>query len=209
VPLLLVAVGFAAPTEARDRSEGEEVVVTGAVVDDSGRPVQGVTVELRGTRKTFSLRDFRIARRGGRVISSVTDSSGQFELRWIWHPYYNRFDLVAGIDLSGAETPPQLQVLDEIDISKRIRTGNPVVANLEIEERSVVDDLNAFLEDLDSPDQREVYQELGKPDKVRDTTYPSWQETIWWYFELGKAYRFRDGATIAIDDFEPIGDAQD
>jgi hypothetical protein len=206
---LLVTVVFATSTEARDRPEGEEVVVTGSVIDVSGLPVAGVTVELRGTRRAFSLRDFRIARRGGRTVSAMTDSSGQFSLHWIWHPYYNRFDLVAGVDLSGAATPPQLRVLADVDLSKRIRTGNPVVATLEIDDRSIVDELNDFLADVDSPDESQVYQEMGKPDKVRVTTYPAWQETNWWYFELGKVYRFRDGTMTSVESFEPVGDAQE
>lgn len=196
-----------ASAEARGRPEGEEVILTGVVTDATGKPLEGVTLELRGTRRAFSLRDFRIARRGLRTASAVSDRRGNFEIRWNWHPYYNRFDLLAGVD-STPGTKNDLEVLTEVDLTARMSHGNPVVAAVEIPDRSSVDSLNAFIATLDSDAKQRVYQEMGKPDKVRDTVIAQQPETTWWYFERGKVYRFKRGEIDGVEDFEPIREPQ-
>ena len=184
-------------------SEGDEVVVTGVVTDPAGVPLGGVTLELRGTRRAFSLRDFRIAKRGLRTASAVSDERGNFEIIWEWHPYYNRFDLLAGVDPT-PRSEGDLQVLAEVDLSARMSHGHPVVAAVEIVDRTSVDALNAFVDTLDSEAKQRVYQEMGKPDKVRDTVLARQPETTWWYFEQGKVYRFDRGEIESVEDFEPI-----
>jgi len=204
IALAMVAALQPAPAEARKRTEGEEVVVTGAVTDAAGKAVVGVTVELRGTHRAFSSRDFRIKRRGSRIASTETDATGSFEILWIWHPYYNRFDLVATIPTGPPESSDELLELGRVDLSERMRQGNPVVATLQIDDSAPVDSLREFLAVVDTEDERQAYQEMGKPDKVRHTKLPTHVETSWWYFEQGKVYRFRNGEKDSVEQFEPI-----
>lgn len=199
-----IAILLATPALASKRAENEEVVVTGVVMDTTGKGVAGAIVELRGKHRAFSLRDFRVKRRGSRVVRSQTNASGSFEISWLWHPYYDRFELVAGVPLGPPETSGGLAELALVDLSKRMKEGNPVVATLEIENTDQVDSLRDFLAGIDTDDERQVYQEMGKPDKVRHTTLPTHEETSWWYFEQGKVYRFRDGEKESVEQFEPV-----
>jgi hypothetical protein len=207
--LAVAAAQLAAPAEAKKRPEGAEIVVAGTVTDTAGRAVVGVTVELRGTHRAFSSRDFRIKRRGLRVAKTQTDAAGNFEIHWLWHPYYNRFELVATIPNGPPESSDELLELGRMDLSKRMHQGDSVVATLQIEDASPVDSLREFLAVVDTDDERQVYQEMGKPDKVRHTRLPTHVETSWWYFEQGKVYRFRNGERDSLERFEPIPQNQD
>ena len=197
---LLVIHGPVTAKHERD----DEILVSGQVIDASGAGVAGAAVELHGTHLGFSLRDFRIKHRGSRIVEAETDSSGSFELRWRWHPYYNRFDLVAGVRLGPPKDEQELLVLGRTDISRRMQQEGQIVATVEIADASPVASMREFLSQLDSADQRQVYQETGKPDKVRHTALATGTETSWWYFELGKVYRFRDGETESVEHFQPI-----
>lgn len=203
----IVALGallVALPIDARGRREGEEVIVSGSVVDAAGQPVGGATVEIRASRRAFSLRDFRVARRGSRRASATTDSRGNFEIVWSWHPYYTKFDLVAGVPDGIPGKSEGLHILAQTNLSRRMKRDSSVIATLEISDRSEVDSLNEFLAGLNSAAKRRVYHEAGKPDKVRVTEFPAYRETSWWFFEQGKVYIFKNGELSGVDDFEPI-----
>jgi hypothetical protein len=63
--------------------------------------------------------------------------------------------------------------------------------------------LRAFVDSIDSDDERRVYREQGKPDRVEARTGAA-DEAAWWYFESGRVYRFRDGALVATESFDPV-----
>ena len=190
--------------DARGRREGDEVLVTGVVTDARGKPVPGTVVELRATRRAFTLRNFRVTEQGTRTAATSSDAEGAFEIRWVWHPYYNRFQLVAGVTVGRPGGEGELYVLDEVDLSNRMKRGNPIDATMQLESTSLVVAMREFLASVDSDDERRVYQELGKPDKVRHTPLQTHTETSWWYFERGTVYRFRDGKIDTIEHFEPV-----
>lgn len=199
--LILVAEPAAA---ARGPAEGTEIVVTGTVTDGAGSPVEGVTLDLTAARRAFSLRDFRIRERGSRSLRATTGRDGSFEIRWLFHPYYNRFELVAGVEvgLAGGETA--LRPLERRDLSKRIRQGSPVVVTFALADTGFVDAMRQLLADIDSEDERRVYREMGKPDKVRREQHLGRPETSWWYFEVGRVFRFHGGTLDSVEEFEPI-----
>ena len=207
IPFGLIAIALIAPlrpAHAADRTRDEEVVVSGTVTDAHGSPVAGAAVELRGRHLSFSLRDFKIKRRGFRTVRSETDSSGTFEIRWIWHPYYDRFELIAGAPVGPPGEFQEILELAKEDISRLMKQGDPVVKILQIEDTRPIDELREFLEYADTQDEQQVYQEMGKPDKVRHTTLPTHDETSWWYFGQGKVFRFRNGEKDSVQQFEPI-----
>jgi hypothetical protein len=198
---ILLATG---PAFGAKRSLDDEVVVSGIVTNLAGEPVAGATVELRGKHLGFSLRDFQIKRRGGRTSRAVTDASGSFEILWSWHSYYHRFELVAGVPLGAPQDSEGLLELGRVDISRRMKNGDPVVVTIEIGNTQAVDSLREFIASLTTADERQVYQEMGKPDKVRHTKLATDEETSWWYFDQGKVYIFRNGRKDIVEEFEPI-----
>ncbi len=51
----------------------------------------------------------------------------------------------------------------------------------------------AFTATPHSDDQRRVFEEMGKPDRVDRLEMPGGDEVAWWYFGRGKSFHFRDG----------------
>jgi hypothetical protein len=97
-----------------------------------------------------------------------------------------------------------LQELARVDVTSKVLAGNPVVTAVVIENRKFIDQLRAFLATVESDDERRIYQEMGKPDRVRSVRYPDYEEASWWYFESGRMYRFRDGKLEQVVPFDPV-----
>lgn len=201
--VLLAAVGV----EAGPYREGQPLEITGSVTDAEGMPVPDVTVVLKVRRKAFSFKKMGRTTRDTVEVSTRTDARGEYSLEWRWYDYYNRFELKAGVPVRkpGEE---ELEVLAEVDLGARMKQGSPVIANLVIEDTRFVDSLRDFVADLDSDAKREVYDEVGKPDRVQIIQYPTFDEVTWWYFQVGRAYRFRAGELDQIEEFDPVSPFQ-
>lgn len=211
LPMLMCALGLvlATATQAqlfgkkRAYAQGEIVEVTGQVTDEAGQPVSGVEVRLEGVRRGFSYKKFKRQNFNPATLQVLTDANGEFRIDWQWHDYYNRFKLsaVVGVKL-GAET--HVEVLGSADITSRMKQGSPVVASLVLDNADFLYNLRQFESSIQSDDQRRIYGERGRPDKVEITEYPSAREEGWWYFSLGSTYLFRDGRLHEVVNFEPV-----
>jgi hypothetical protein len=199
--LLLAALPCAA---AARYAQGERLQITGIVSDPQGQPIQGVRVVLAGSRNVFSLREFRRVDQNTRPVAATTDAAGSFTIEWPWDSYFNKFELIAGVPVRRAGGKEELQELARVDVTSQILAGSPVVTALTIENRKFIDQLRAFLATVESDDERRIYQEMGKPDRVRAVRYPDYEEASWWYFESGRMYRFRDGKLEQVVPFDPV-----
>lgn len=182
---------------------GERVEVTGMVTTPAGDPIEDVRVVLELSRKYFEIRKMWMSEGKLFKISDTTDASGEFTIAFPWDDYYNEFDLVAGITVRGAEGD-ELVELERIDLEKRIENGSPVVASLVVENHEFIERFREFLATVDSPDERRVYEDQGRPDSVRTTAVSGGRETAWWYFDRGRVYRFVDGTLQKVDEFDPV-----
>lgn len=187
----------------RGYTRGELVTITGVASNLDNQGVAELEVVFEASRKSFDYLRLRKRRPVVRRVSTVTNSDGSFELQWPWDKGFNRFALVFGITVAqpGGE---RLRVLHREDLTRRIGSGSPVVASVRIEDTSFLDSFLAFRDGLETESQRQVYREAGKPDKVRERVSASTTEADWWYFELGKVYRFRDGKLTEVEKFEPV-----
>ena len=79
-----------------------------------------------------------------------------------------------------------------------------MVATVQLADTRFLDSFLEFKASLSSESQREVYREAGKPDKVRHRAFPTHTEVDWWYFDLGRVYRFRDGELSEMQEFTPV-----
>ncbi len=192
----------------RAYAQGEIVEVTGQVTDEAGQPVAGVEVRLEGVRRGMNYKRLRRQNYNPAVLQMLTDDNGEYRFEWQWHDYYNRFELsaVVGVKL-GSET--HLEVLGAADISARMKQGSPVVAPLVLDNADFLYNLREFESSITSDDQRRVYAERGRPDKVEITEYPNAREVGWWYFSLGSTYLFRDGRLHEVVNFEPVLSAEE
>ncbi|MFQ5526839.1 MAG: hypothetical protein ACE5GX_11335 [Thermoanaerobaculia bacterium] len=194
------------PASAKRRApyaRGEIVLVTGVVTDLAAEPVAGIEVVLEASRHSYDYLRFRKRTPVVRTISGTTASDGSFELRWPWDKGFNRFELRFGVTVArpGGD---YFHAMHKEDLSRRIKHGSPVVSTVRLEDISFLVSYREFRESIEGEDQREVYREVGKPDKVRRRVSPAHSEVDWWYFDLGKVYRFRDGELVDVEDFEPV-----
>lgn len=184
-------------------ARGQIITITGVATDLSNQGVGELEVVFEASRKSFDYLRLRKRRPVVRKVSTTTTANGAFEIQWPWDKGFNRFALVFGVSVvePGGKG---FQVLHREDLTGRIAFGSPVVASVQIEDTSFLNSLLEFRASLESEAQREVYREAGKPDKVRVRASATATEVDWWYFELGKVYRFRDGELTEVENFEPV-----
>jgi hypothetical protein len=204
-PLCLLAALAPRPAAAAARyDQGQRIQVTGVVADSQGQPLKDLRVVLEVSRTYFSMRSLRrTADPDVRRVSATTDARGNFTVEWPWDSYFNHFELVAGVPVH-TRTGETVQELARQEITRRVEAGSPAVVAVTVESRVFLDNLRQFLASIRTDDQRKVYQEMGKPDRVRNVQYPRYLESSWWYFEAGRVYRFRDGRLEQVTPFDPV-----
>ncbi len=201
--LVTILLSTASLAFAARYQQGERVQLTGVVSDRAGRPLENVRVVLEAKRSYFSVRTFRREDGEVRRLSAVTNAKGEYSMEWPWDTYFNRFEMLAGVPVRKARVD-RLEVLAREDVTQRILGGSPVVVSLVIENSRFVDTLREFMASVRSDDERRIYEEMGKPDKVERLNYPDHAEASWWYFESGRVYRFRDGRLDQVVPFTPV-----
>lgn len=202
---LLAAILAPRPAAAAARyDQGQRIQVTGIVADSQGQPLKDLRVVLEVSRTYFSMRSLRrTADPDVRRVGATTDARGNFTIEWPWDSYFNHFELVAGVPVH-TRTGETVQELARQEITRRVEAGSPAVVAVTVESRVFLDNLRQFLASIKTDDQRKVYQEMGKPDRVRNVQYPGYLESSWWYFEAGRVYRFRDGRLEQVTPFDPV-----
>lgn len=187
--------------------QGQRIEVTGLVTDPSGHPIGDLQVVLELGREVFDFRTFGRTKKKVTPVSATTSARGEYTIAFPWDDFYNSFELVVGVPVRGPKGET-LTELEREDLSRRIERGTPVVASVVVENAAFVRNLREFLATVDSADERRVYEQLGRPDKVQVTKYPDRDETAWWYFQAGRVYRFVDGALRGSEQFDPVREFQ-
>jgi hypothetical protein len=163
---------------------------------------------LAALRSQFDLRRFARVEKDSTRLTAVTDERGQYSLEWIWNSYYNAFELQAGVPVRKPDGE-RFHPLARIDLTRRLKKESPVVVAVVVQDAEFVARLRKFLDGIESDDERSVYREMGKPDKVDERVHQDGggrKEAAWWYFESGKVYRFRDGRLEKVERFDPVKD---
>ncbi len=207
IALLVAAALAAAPVAAASIwDEGERVPISGVVSDAGGRPLPGVRVVFEAVRRTFSLREMHRTEKDVRRISTVTNARGEYNFQWPWDSYFNRFALLAGIDVRHARQE-KMEILERQDVTERMESGDAVVVPILVHNRALVDHVQDFVASVQSADERRIYDEMGTPDDVKRVAYAGSDqqgEVSWWYFDAGRVYRFRDGRLDQVERFDPV-----
>ena len=200
---LLGAAALALPAAAVHYKQGDPVTLTGIVSDANGAPLAGVRVVFEASRSYFSFRQLRRDEKDLRKVTATTDEHGSYTIVWPWDSYFNRFSIVAGVPVKvrGGE---KLEELDRQEVTRAVSGGSPAVVSVVVKSREFLDRFRAFLASIQTDDQRKVYDELGKPDKIQNVQSQRSVESSWWYFEIGRVYRFRDGRLEQVVPFDPV-----
>ena len=202
--LLATVVDTAALVAAKaPYDEGQSVQVTGVVTDGKGAPLADVTVTLEASRNGLDWRWLKRVQRELTRFSAISNAHGEFSLSFPWSAYYNHYELTAGVPVRRPEGE-RVHVLERSDITARIKHGSPVVAGLAVQDTRFLSSLREFLANLAGGDQQKTYETVGKPDAVDRLVNGDQVDTTWWYYELGKSYRFRNGRLEKIETFDPI-----
>jgi hypothetical protein len=202
----LGAYGCASAAPAGGRfpyAAGEAVLVQGVVADSAGTRVDDVRVVLEASRLGVGVYPPGQRRREIVTGSTRTNAAGEYGLEVTWNRRFNHFELVVGVPVA----TPQGEVLQELartDITRRVRQGSPVVVPVTLEDTAFLTTLREFLRGLRTSDEQRVYRETGKPDRVDRVKYPDRDESAWWYFRMGKVFRFVDGRLQRVEDFPPV-----
>jgi hypothetical protein len=185
--------------------QGQRVEVKGLVTDPAGRPIRDVQVVLELGREVFDFRTFGRTTKKVTPVTATTNERGEYTIVFPWDDYYNSFELAVGVPVRG----PRGEILSELerqDLSRRIEKGTPIVATVVVQNAEFIRNLREFVASVDSADERRVYEQLGRPDKVQVTKFPDRDETAWWYFRSGRVYRFADGVLRSTEQFDPVRD---
>lgn len=191
------------PAAAVPYAQGEKVEFTGMVTDRQGTPISDVQVMLECSRKRIDWRRLERVKRHPIRVSTPVDENGRFSIQWPWNDFYNSYELLVTVPVrkGGAE---RLHVLARASVTEKTTHGSPVVAALVVEDISFLEELRRFQAALDTEDEKRVYRDVGKPDRLESLPRAGGEETAWWYFRLGRVYRFRDGVFQGVETFEPI-----
>jgi hypothetical protein len=210
-PALLGLFGLLAaalPVLAAHYDQGQRIQITGIVSDAQGQPLSDLRVVLEVSRTYFSLRELRrTADPDLRRVSATTNAHGEYTLEWPWDSYFNHFELVAGVPVHArmdGHVGEKVEELARQDVTRRVQAGSPAVVAVTIDNRQFLDNFRQLLASIQTDDMRKVYQEMGKPDRIRNVQYPGHLEVSWWYFDDGRVYRFRDGRLEQVVPFDPV-----
>ncbi len=182
---------------------GDTVEIEGTVTDDVGRPIPDLEIVLEMAKLRISLRP--PGREKGNISRGATrtDQEGHFAFEWDWRPGFDRFEVIAAVYVAEPEGK-RLQVLERIDVTPNVRQGDPINVPVVLEDTSLLDQLNELRRHLDSVDEQRVYEAHGSPDRIDSAEYGGRTESAWWYFNLGKVYRFDNGRLTATETFDPV-----
>ena len=186
------------------RSRGETVEITGRVTDTSGQPVTGVEVVLEAYHRKLDLRQMKRRDTDLLQVVATTDQNGSYRLEWAWNDHYGIFYLATALP-TRSQGRSQLEIFSRQEITEVMRAAGPVRRDLAITNADTVRWLQRFLGGQTSQAERQVYEQMGRPDRVDPED--SAGETAWWYFAAGKVYRFRGDELARVIEFEPIPDS--
>lgn len=207
---LLTAALLLAATLAAAKSfpfeKGDLVTVEGLVTDPTGAPIPELEIVFEAAKRRMSLRPFGKNKKNIVQGSTQTDVNGEFGLEWNWAPKYNHYELLVTVRVVDPGGDQRLEILERIEVTDRVAAGTPVSIPVSLDQiaTNFVIELREFKATLDSADQRKVYRDVGRPDRVDTIPQADATEIAWWYFELGKVYRFLDGRLAAVEDFEAV-----
>ncbi|MCG8462248.1 MAG: hypothetical protein MI919_38685, partial [Holophagales bacterium] len=122
-------------------------------------------------------------------------------VEWQWDGHHNTFTLAAGheVELGGR---PDFEILARRDVTPLVNQGGGEL-ELTVEKAGYARWLGTYLDGRASDDEVRLFQDMGRPDRISlDPREPG--ESAWWYFSIGKVYRFADGALDQVTHFEPV-----
>jgi hypothetical protein len=202
--VLTLSIGalLAVPLRGMAQEQTRTIQVSGVVSDAAGVPLPEVTVVFQAARRGLSLHGLRMETGKTQERRVVTNRRGLYTLRWPYDPFYNHFQVRVEMPIRKADGE-HTETLAQSELSGVRSASGPLVANLTVEHADRLRSLKKFLAQIDTKDERAIYQKMGQPEEVDGASQDD-GETAWWYFAAGKVYFFRGGKLHETRDFAPV-----
>lgn len=191
------------PLSSIAQSPARTIDISGVVSDAAGKPLPEVTIVFEAARRGLSLRGLRMETGKTEERRAVTNQRGLYTVHWPYDPFFNHFEVRVEMPVH-REDGEHTEILARTELSDVGSGANPVVANLTVQRAELLRSLKAFLAQVDTPDERSVYQKMGQPDEVDRHPDSGHDESAWWYFEAGKVFFFRSGKLQETRHFTPV-----
>ncbi len=188
---------------AQANSRPGVVQITGRVTDASGRSLSDLQVVLEASHRSFDFSTLTRVERGQTRRTTRTDARGEFSLRWYPNDYFNQFDLKIGMTVRVPDGD-QFYTLEQRSLDGLQLEEGPLAVDVTVADTSFLLRYRSFVAGLDSEDEHKVYSEMGIPAKIDRIALATHEEVTWWYFEAGKAFRFKNGGLAEVSRFEPV-----
>lgn len=201
---LLLAVLPAQPEAAAQTKEAPGVIeIAGIITDADGRGLPELQVVLEASHRTFEFKELSRVSRGQTQRTAYTDPLGRYSLRWNPNSYFNHFDLIIGMNVRVPEGD-KFYTLERLPLTDRMWDERSLTVDATIADTTFLNRYRSFVRGLSSPDERDVYERMGIPAKIDRLQLATHEEVSWWYFEVGKAYRFKGGVLAEVSEFDPV-----
>ena len=186
---LAVVLAFACAAAAQESMISIEI--NGAVTTEEGEPLPNCRIQLSFTR--IFVDEEGVTETEDDVVAGVTDEDGNFSLEMMIEPNWTGFVLrinAARIDPLRYEQPTEVDLTDVI--LNGISSGNFVfTVNRAVESRPRWQELKEMIERYgQDSDKGRLLDQLGLPEMVREFVRDGRRGSIWFYYSLGRAFRF-------------------
>jgi len=186
--------------------QGVVVELTGVVTDGSGAPLKGISVIFEAQRNKLNVLKLRREQKDAYRVTTRTDQNGEYSIRWQWNPYYNAFDLLVAVPTKRTGKD-DFRILSTTAVDDKLKAGgSPVVTPLLVADATYFYTYLRFLSIVDSPEEKRIFELRGQPEKLDLTRTDEGEDSTWWYFTQGRAYRFHNGEIVEQTDFDPVQD---
>ncbi len=187
----------------------KEVVIKGKVRDENGNPVAYADIVVFPKENFLNfivslpskIRGYEKPKLKG-ILFSRTDKNGKFELSLEVERWRSNYIIEAGF-FARKEGKDMFYSLGR-SVVKRLHKKVIAYSEIVIHNRKFFDDFKRFVAELDSSKEKEIYNKYGIPERIDRYFVGKKSEVVWWYFSQGKAFRFRDGELIKVEEFDPV-----
>jgi len=199
--VVLCAVGLLGGAGAA-AAVGAEVVIHGTVKDQGGSPLAKYPIRLIKTKVTLNLLHFSTDSRQEEEARTLTDASGNFELKLVPDRKYDYFYL----RFYDPETfdPVRYSVPGDLDITRRIKTGTELVVDRVIRDHPEWPMVDGMIREFGEGSNRgRILRSLGMPER-RETFPEAPGRENWWYYAKGICCQLRSDAVLKIRRYDPV-----
>jgi hypothetical protein len=183
-----LAAGALLAAGAPARAADAPVTIRGRVTDAAGRGVPGVGIRVVESRRDFKISDWRFEDHLRKRSLARTDADGFFEAAFTpdagYHGFWLRFYDASSFDAVRYGIPP------DRDIADRVRARRDVVETVTLEDAPQWAEVEVSIREFGEGSPRaSLVRQIGLPDRRDEVDGVE----RFWYSQLGKVYRFRDG----------------